>query len=145
MLVCENPSVAEAAADALGVDCPPLVCLYGRPSGAAWEVISAAAAAGARLLVSTDRDVAGRQIAAEVTGALGARFGPGCVSPWLPDVEGMFEEERLDALLADLAARADRTLHRDADSPRVWCVHLDWRPAHPAQRGRDGVRWGVGR
>lgn len=100
--VCENPSVIEAAANRLGVSCPPLVCLYGRPSSAAWSVLSAIAAGGARILLSTDRDVAGAQIAEEVEGLIGRRYGPALVSPWLPSEDGVFEEERLTALLADL-------------------------------------------
>jgi uncharacterized protein (TIGR02679 family) len=107
VMVCENPSIAETAADVLGSRCPPLICLYGRPSGAAWAVLEAAAAAGARVLVSTDRDLAGAQIAAEVTSMLDAEFGAGTVVPWLPQAEGTFEEERLDALLVDLGRRAD--------------------------------------
>ncbi|MGM9473452.1 TIGR02679 domain-containing protein [Pseudarthrobacter sp. YS3] len=100
--VCENPSVIEAAANRLGAACPPLVCLYGRPSSAAWSVLSAIVAGGARILLSTDRDVAGEQIAAEVSALIGRRFGPARVSPWLPSENGVFEEERLTALLADL-------------------------------------------
>jgi uncharacterized protein (TIGR02679 family) len=87
--VCENPSVVEAAAQTLGETCPPLVCLYGRPSGAAWAVLAAVAAAGGTVLLSSDRDDAGNQIAADVTRELSAHHGPGCVQPWLPDVAGM--------------------------------------------------------
>lgn len=104
--VCENPSVIEAAANRLGAACPPLVCLYGRPSSAAWSVLSAVAAGGSRVLLSTDRDVAGAQIAVEVTAFIGRTYGPAQVSPWLPSEDGVFEEERLVALLADLATGA---------------------------------------
>lgn len=108
MLVCENPSVVEAAADRLGAPCPPLVCLYGRPSVAAWAVLDAVAAAGGVLRVSTDRDAAGNQIAAEVL----ARFGAERVVPWLAEADGVYEEERLEALLGDLAARSARRVPR---------------------------------
>ncbi|MFC9351715.1 TIGR02679 domain-containing protein [Arthrobacter sp. NPDC057013] len=103
--VCENPSVIEAAANRLGASCPPLVCLYGRPSSAAWSVLSAVAAEGAQILLSTDRDVAGDQIATEVEARIGRRYGP-LVSPWLPSEDGIFEEERLTALLTDLTNHA---------------------------------------
>lgn len=35
VFVCENPTVAEAAAEILGARCAPLVCVEGRPSVAA--------------------------------------------------------------------------------------------------------------
>lgn len=97
--VFENPSVIEAAADRLGIYSPPLVCLYGRPSTAAWAVLAAIAASGSRMLLSTDRDGAGKQIAAEIE----QEFGPGTVAPWLPGEDGTYEEERLDAMLANMS------------------------------------------
>jgi len=96
--VCENPSVIEVAADELGSACPPLVCTYGRPSTAAHMLLRGLQAAGTRLLVSADRDVAGKQIGAELLATY-----PGA-EPWCPDLVGMFEEERLRGLLADLKA-----------------------------------------
>jgi uncharacterized protein (TIGR02679 family) len=100
--VFENPSVIEAAADRLGINSPPLVCLYGRPSTAAWAVLAAIAASGSRMLLSTDRDSAGKQIAAEIK----QEFGPGMVAPWLPGEDGTYEEERLDAMLANMSPRS---------------------------------------
>lgn len=96
--VCENPSVVEAAAAELGESCPPLVCLYGRPSSAAWDVLAAVVEAGGTLFVSGDRDSAGRQIVAEVAAA----YPAGRVAEWLPRVEGRYEEQRLTHLLGDL-------------------------------------------
>lgn len=98
--ICENPAVMEAAATELGAACPPLVCLYGRPSSAAWDVLDAVVAAGGRLLISGDRDAAGRQIVAGVADA----YPVGCVDAWLPEVDGLYEEQRLSALLTDLSA-----------------------------------------
>jgi uncharacterized protein (TIGR02679 family) len=97
--VCENPAVMEAAAAELGASCPPLICLYGRPSSAAWDVLGAVVSAGGRLLVSGDRDDAGRQIMAEVVDS----YPDGCVSAWVPEAAGLYEEQRLPGLLADLA------------------------------------------
>lgn len=96
--VCENPTIAEAAADQLGPDCPPLVCTYGRPSTAAHTLLRRLHAAGVHLLVSADRDTAGHQITDEL---LRAYTG---AEPWRPDLAGLYEEERLPGLLADLAA-----------------------------------------
>lgn len=95
--VCENPSVVQAAADALGAACPPLLCTYGRPSTAAWTVLRALRSGGAQLAVSADRDTTGRSIAAELLAQL-----PGSV-PWLPDATGLYEEERLAAYMSDLS------------------------------------------
>ncbi|WP_423464310.1 TIGR02679 domain-containing protein [Promicromonospora sp. MS192] len=103
--VFENPSVIEAAADRLGADSPPLVCLYGRPSTAAWAVLAAIAASGSRILLSTDRDGAGEQIAAEIVTEIEQVFGPGIVHPWLPGEDGTYEEERLDAMLGNMSPR----------------------------------------
>lgn len=95
--VCENPSVVEAAADALGAACPPLLCTYGRPSTAAWAVLRALRSGGAQLAISADRDTTGRSIAEELLAQL-----PGSV-PWLPHAAGLYEEERLAAFLRDLS------------------------------------------
>lgn len=97
--VCENPSVVEAAAEELGLGCPPLVCTYGRPSLAALELLRGLAVAGARLEVSADRDLAGRSIETELL-----RLLPEAAA-WLPDAPGMFEEQRLPAFLHDLRVR----------------------------------------
>lgn len=93
--VCENPSVVEAATDALGAGCPPLVCIYGRPSTAAWKLLRGLSEAGVRLLVTADRDADGTRFSDELLTLPGA-------APWLPDAEGIYEEARLHALLADL-------------------------------------------
>ncbi len=99
--VCENPSVVESAADRLGADCAALVCTYGRPSTAAWLLLTALSRCGAQILVSADRDSAGDSIARELLARL-----PGS-RPWLPDAPGRYEEDRLPALLGDLSGRAD--------------------------------------
>jgi hypothetical protein len=94
--VCENPSVPEAAADLLGAACPPLVCTYGRPSTAAHTLLTRLHAAGVQLLVSADRDTVGEQIVSELLATYRS------AERWLPDVAGLYEEERLPALLNDL-------------------------------------------
>ena len=96
--VCENPSVVEAAADALGTRCPALLCTYGRPSTAAWALLRALRQGGADFLVSADRDDTGNSIAAELLVQLPE------ARPWLPQAAGLYEEERLSALLDDLRA-----------------------------------------
>ncbi|WP_199041697.1 TIGR02679 family protein [Glycomyces salinus] len=58
--VVENPSILRAAADALGPDCPPLVCTEGVPSAAVYRLLEAAT--GARLLWRADFDWAGLRI-----------------------------------------------------------------------------------
>jgi uncharacterized protein (TIGR02679 family) len=93
--VCDNPAIVEAAADELGAACPPLVCVYGRPSTAAWTLLHGLADAGAPLLISTDRDVAGLGFAKAMLKI------PGALA-WLPDVAGLYEETRLNDLLGDL-------------------------------------------
>lgn len=97
--VCENPAVMEAAAAEHGAACPPLVCMYGRPSSAVWDVLDAVVRAGGQLLVSGDRDTAGSQIVTEVRGT----YPDGRVLDWLPDANGLYEEQRLAEMLADLS------------------------------------------
>lgn len=94
--VCENPAVIEAAADKLSVGALPLVCTYGRPSLAARALLTALAAAGAQVLVTADRDDAGRAILAGLLADVPE------AREWLPDAEGLYEENRLGALLDDL-------------------------------------------
>lgn len=94
--VCENPAVIEAAADKLSAGALPLVCTYGRPSLAARALLTALAAAGAQILVTADRDDAGRAILAGLLADVPE------AREWLPDAEGLYEENRLPALLNDL-------------------------------------------
>lgn len=94
--VCENPAVIEAAANKFAVGSLPLVCTYGRPSLAARALLTALAAAGAQVLVTADRDDAGRAIVAGLLADVPE------AREWLPDAEGLYEENRLPALLNDL-------------------------------------------
>jgi uncharacterized protein (TIGR02679 family) len=95
--VCENPSVIEAAADRLSARARPLVCTFGQVSVTCLTLLQALSSAGADLLVSGDRDAPGLVITAGIL-----RQVPGA-RPWLPDVPGLYEEDRLTALVADLA------------------------------------------
>jgi uncharacterized protein (TIGR02679 family) len=73
--VCENPIVLASAADELGADCPPLVCLSGHPSAAALRLLTALVAEGAHLTYHGDFDWGGIRIA----NALRERF---TWNPW---------------------------------------------------------------
>jgi uncharacterized protein (TIGR02679 family) len=64
--VCENPAVVVAAADRLGADCAPLVCLQGQPSTAAMRLLALCAGAGWTLRYHGDFDWGGVRIAARV-------------------------------------------------------------------------------
>ncbi|MFY1692823.1 TIGR02679 domain-containing protein [Plantactinospora sp. WMMB782] len=113
--VCENPAVAEAAAEQLGTTSLPLVCIYGRPSSAAWTLLRGLAAAGVQLRVTADRDTAGRSFLSEMLALPGA-------TEWLPDADGLYEEARLRALITDLSP-ASHAVYEDAattypNSPR---------------------------
>ncbi len=63
LYVCENPSVVAAACDALGVDCPPLVCVEGNPSLACLHLIEGWVRAGHRIAYHGDFDWGGLRIA----------------------------------------------------------------------------------
>lgn len=66
VFVCENPTIAEAAADALGPDCPPLVCTDGIASGAALDLIGGLANTGCSIMVRADIDAAGFTVVDQV-------------------------------------------------------------------------------
>jgi len=132
--VCENPIVLACAADELGPECPPLVCLNGHPSAAALRLLTLLVADGARLTYHGDFDWGGVRIAntlrerfpwrpwrfdapayrralASVTG--GALTGRPVDAAWDPDLRPALEQHRvhiqeelvLPDLMNDLAER----------------------------------------
>ncbi|HEY3733967.1 MAG TPA: TIGR02679 family protein [Streptosporangiaceae bacterium] len=64
--ICENPVVVAAAADELGADCQPLVCVGGQPSTAVWRLLELLAAGGAEFGYHGDFDWGGVRIARAV-------------------------------------------------------------------------------
>ncbi|WP_066359980.1 TIGR02679 family protein [Herbidospora mongoliensis] len=128
--LCENPVVVAAAADDLGPDCPPLVCVGGQPSAAVWHLLSLLRAGGATLLYHGDFDWGGVEIATSLhtrVGFLPWRYtaadylaapasrplsGRSRPTPWDPSLSAAMinravrveEELLLDALLTDLSA-----------------------------------------
>lgn len=77
VFACENPTIAEAAAEALGSRCAPLVCVEGRPSVAASLLLQELRDAGSQLHYHGDFDWPGLAIAGTVinNGTLPWRFG----------------------------------------------------------------------
>jgi uncharacterized protein (TIGR02679 family) len=61
--ICENPVVVAAAAEELGAQCQPLVCVGGQPSAAAWRLLELLAAGGAEFDYHGDFDWGGVRIA----------------------------------------------------------------------------------
>jgi uncharacterized protein (TIGR02679 family) len=61
--VCENPIVLASAADELGAECPPLVCLSGHPSSAVLRLLTVLVADDAHLAYHGDLDWGGIRIA----------------------------------------------------------------------------------
>lgn len=68
--ICENPVVVAVAADELGSACPPLVCVGGQPSAAAWLLLDLLAADGARFRYHGDFDWGGVRIATTICSRL---------------------------------------------------------------------------
>jgi uncharacterized protein (TIGR02679 family) len=64
--ICENPVVVAAAADELGAQCQPLVCVGGQPSAAGWRLLELLAAGGAEFSYHGDFDWGGIRIAGAV-------------------------------------------------------------------------------
>ena len=74
--MCENPPVVEAAADALGASCPPLVCTDGVPTAAVLALLDRLAASGCDLWVRADFDAAGQTVVQTIQARVGS------ITPW---------------------------------------------------------------
>lgn len=95
VFVCENPSVVETAADVLGAQSAPLVCVEGRPSVAAALLLRELRDGGSALHYHGDFDWSGLAIAKPfiASGALPWRFSA-------PDYDdGLSRNHRLKRLL----------------------------------------------
>lgn len=79
---CENPAILLGAEQALGGDCPPLICTGGRPSDAVRVVLASLHGAGARISHHGDFDDAGVQILRDLESRYGA-------VPWRFDVDAL--------------------------------------------------------
>ncbi|MEQ7129363.1 TIGR02679 domain-containing protein [Actinopolymorpha sp. B11F2] len=105
--VCENPAVVIEAADQLGERSRPLICTNGRPSGATRRLLTRLAASGTRLHLRADDDPTGQEIVSSLRATL-----PNS-DYWRYHPRGQaearsaprYEEQDIDALVADLAAR----------------------------------------
>ncbi len=64
--ICENPVVVAAAADELGIQCQPLVCVGGQPSAAGWRLLELLVGGGAEFSYHGDFDWGGIRIAGAV-------------------------------------------------------------------------------
>ncbi len=130
VFLCENVNVLAAAANRLGPRAAPLVCTDGQPKTAARLLLSALAAAGARLVYHGDFDWPGLGIANLIHQRHGASAwrmsvddyraapdgaplkGKPVAACWAPQLEPamiargrcVHEEQVLDALLPDLGA-----------------------------------------
>jgi uncharacterized protein (TIGR02679 family) len=84
---CENPAILLGAEQALGVDCPPLICTGGRPSDAVRLLLASLRSAGATIRHHGDFDEAGVQILRDLESRYGAL-------PWRFDTDGLREALR---------------------------------------------------
>lgn len=73
VFVCENPTVVSAAANRLGPDCAPLVCIEGQPKSASRLLLARLSSAGIDLLYHGDFDWDGIRIGNLVMKRHGAR------------------------------------------------------------------------
>ena len=95
VFVCENPTVLEAAADRHGAASRPLVCTFGLPSQATWELLTGLG--DVRCQVRADGDVVGWRIVNQLRDRL-----PGALTWRMPEGCTAYEEELLEDLLSDL-------------------------------------------
>ena len=95
VFVCENPTVLEAAADRHGAASRPLVCTFGLPSQAAWELLTGLG--DVRCHVRADGDAVGWRIVNQLRDRL-----PGALTWRMPEGCTAYEEELLEDLLSDL-------------------------------------------
>jgi uncharacterized protein (TIGR02679 family) len=115
---CENPAIVALAADRLGHQCPPLVCVNGQPSAATMLLLRSLVAAGAQLLHHGDFDWGGVRIG----NVLHARLP---LAPWQFD--------------RDAYARAIEA-HQSSSPLAGDPVEARWDPALSAEMGRAGRR-----
>jgi len=132
--MCENPVVVAAAADELGAQSRPLVCVGGQPSAAVWRLLEMLAASGAHFDYHGDFDWGGIRIArtvrqrvdwqpwrydhlayeaaALVAHPLTPLVGETSATPWDPELASAMgrrnvrieEELTIDLLLQDLSS-----------------------------------------
>lgn len=69
--VCENPSIIAEAANRLGADCPPMVCVEGYPSLACWMLLEQLCSRGFQLAYHGDFDWGGIRIANKLYATFG--------------------------------------------------------------------------
>ena len=93
----ENPTVLEAAADCHGAASRPLVCTFGLPSQAAWELLTGLGDVCCH--VRADGDVVGWRIVNQLRDRL-----PGALTWRMPEGCTAYEEELLEDLLSDLGS-----------------------------------------
>ena len=95
VFVCENPTVLEAAADRHGPASRPLVCTFGLPGQAAWELLTGLGDVPCH--VRADGDAVGWRIVNQLRDRL-----PGALTWRMPEGCTVYEEELLEDLLSDL-------------------------------------------
>jgi len=127
--ICENPVVIAAAADELGSRCPPLVCVSGQPSAAAWRLLELLAAGGAEFGYHGDFDWGGIRIAEAVRERVGKR-------------QSHWEHWRYDQDAYEAVAAAMTDVHAAARPPRLAGepVATPWDPGLAAAMARHDVR-----
>lgn len=69
--VCENPSILAEAANRIGANCPPMVCVEGHPSLACWLLLEQLCGRGFQLAYHGDFDWGGIRIANKLYAAFG--------------------------------------------------------------------------
>jgi uncharacterized protein (TIGR02679 family) len=126
--VCENPVVIAAAADELGGNCPPLVCVGGQPSAAVWRLLDLLAAGGAEFRYHGDFDWGGIRIASAVRQRVDQ--GHSRWRPWL------YDRDAYEAAAAALAGRAAGRLSRLAPESAA----TPWDPGLADAMARHGIR-----
>lgn len=135
VFVCENPSVLAVAADRLGANSRPLICIEGQPSHAAAGLLGSLQGSGVSLRYHGDYDRSGLQIAAQMQTRFAAqpwRMSASDYEPnitdnapsfkgevpetlWDPALAGIIEDRRrvlleesvIDGLMSDLALLRD--------------------------------------
>ncbi|MFC0602838.1 TIGR02679 family protein [Streptomyces palmae] len=109
--ICENPAVLAAAADTLGPACPPLICLQGQPSAAAFALLRHLHGNGSTFRYHGDFDWGGLRIA----GALLRRV------PWRP---WRYTAADYRAALAGSGSKLAPTPLTGAPTRTPWDPHL---------------------
>lgn len=132
--ICENPVVVAAAADELGANCPPLICVSGQPSAAGWRLLDLLLAGDAAFGYHGDFDWGGVRIASAVRTRLARGVALAATARWRP---WRYDRTAYDALATTVAATTSTAVSAQLSGEQV---ATPWDPQLAVAMARRALR-----